>query len=311
MAPAGLVTGTMEIAIQLRGPYREVLGAARWAEAEGLVAIALPDHYLASTSDREAPAWDSLLHFAGLARDTKTIGLVDLVSPITFRHPAVYAKTAVTLADMSDGRFTLGLGTGWLESEHSSFGIEFFDQKERFQRLEESLGYLEALRRGRAFAGRFYQLEQFAASPPMTVPIVVGGSGLQRTPELAGRYADEFNLFPNTASDTQSRVERCRHAAVDAGRDPDSIRFSFTSIPVAGTTENGYRARLEEAAREHRREPERLEERLAHRGIPFGTPERLAPRLDELRQQGVSRLYLQTGTTEPAKLEALVAPFRV
>ncbi|MEX0698511.1 MAG: LLM class flavin-dependent oxidoreductase, partial [Acidimicrobiia bacterium] len=98
----------MDVALQLRGSYAEVLGAARWAEAEGLVALAMPDHYLAGT-DPTLPAYDHLVQFAGLARETNHIELVNLVSPVTFRHPAVYAKMAVTLAEMSDNRFVLGL----------------------------------------------------------------------------------------------------------------------------------------------------------------------------------------------------------
>ena len=126
----------------------------------------LPDHYLSSATDLEEPAWDSLIHLAGLARETKRIELIDLVSPITFRHPAVYAKTAVTLSDMSDGRFWLGLGTGWMEEEHRLFGFAFPDTGERFLMLEEALGYLDALTHGIGFEGTYYRLESVRGIAP-------------------------------------------------------------------------------------------------------------------------------------------------
>ena len=131
---------------ETRGNYAEVLGAARWAEEQGLAAFALPDHYLSSSSDVSAPAWDHLVHLAGLARETSTIQLVDLVSPVTFRHPAVHAKMAATIHDMSGGRLTFGLGTGWLEEEHSLLGFDFPSQRKRFELLEEQLAYLAGAR---------------------------------------------------------------------------------------------------------------------------------------------------------------------
>lgn len=299
----------MEVAIQLRAAYPEVLAAARWAEAEGLAAVALPDHYLAGT-DPGLPAYDHLVQFAGLARETSRIELVDLVSPVTFRHPAVYAKTAVTLAEMSAERFVLGLGTGWLEDEHRLFGLPFPDQATRFRMLEESLGYVRAFIAGRAFTGDHYQLESFESQPRPHFKIVVGGSGAQRTPELAGRYADELNLFPGGDGDLAGRVATCRHAAADAQRDPAGVRLSYTTPVFAALDEPGYRQLIEAEAAERQRTPEALESRLAHRHIPFGWGEQLAERLAPVTAAGVSRIYLQVGTSELSRIARLVAPFR-
>ncbi len=134
----------MEIALQVRGNYQEVLEAALWAERKGLAAFALPDHYLASPENSALPAWDHVVHLAGLARETETIELVDLVSPVTFRHPAVHAKMAVTIRDMArrthtEHRFVMGLGTGWMDSEHHLFGFRYPDMKERYEMLTEQL----------------------------------------------------------------------------------------------------------------------------------------------------------------------------
>lgn len=298
-----------EVAIQVRGSYAEILTAARWAESFGLAALAVPDHYLASPTELEEPAWDSLVQLAGLARETTRIELVDLVSPITFRHPAVYAKAAVTIADMSDNRFWLGMGTGWMEEEHRLFGFDFPDIAERFLMLEEALGYLDAMTHGIGFEGRHYRLESFATAPPFRVPIVVGGSGLTKTPELAGHFAREYNLFPNKAGDIAKRIEQCLQTATLRGRSPDDIRLTFTCVAVAGLDESGYRKALERQGASLQRDPDRLAKRLEYRGIPHGTREQVLDDMNRLADLGVTRIYLQCGTTDPTELEKMVTPF--
>lgn len=299
----------MQIALQTRGEYEGVLRAARWAEHQGLAAFALPDHYLGSPTDPSAPAWDHLVHLAGLARDTATIELVDLVSPVTFRHPAVHAKMATTIYDMAGGRFTFGLGTGWMDEEHILFGFDFPSQRTRFELLEEQLAYLQALSRGAGFSGKHYSLQAFDAAPRLAVPLLVGGTGPRRTPELAGKYADELNLFPRSADDIAPRIEACARAARAAGRDPGDIRLSFTCLPVAGPDEDSYRDALRETATEYKRAPDELEQRLAARGVPFGTPDRIKTRLAELEQLGITRLYLQAATNDPVELAPIVTPY--
>jgi alkanesulfonate monooxygenase SsuD/methylene tetrahydromethanopterin reductase-like flavin-dependent oxidoreductase (luciferase family) len=303
----------MEIGLQVRGAYSEVLRAALWAEKTGLAAIALPDHYLGSSDDHSAPAWDHFVHLAGLARDTETIELVDLVSPVTFRHPAVHAKMAVTVSDMSKrnnrSRFTFGLGAGWLVEEHTLFGIPFPPRSPRFEMLEEQLAYLSALRRGESFEGGYYRLQEFDHHPTFDVPLLVGGSGAIKTPDLAGRYCDEFNLFPKPDDDLEERIERCHQAAEKADRDPTAIKLSFVATPIAGVDTPTYRRVLETAGREFDREPEVLEERLAARGTPFGTPDRIKIRFLELEKLGISRLYLQAGTTDLQELEMRIRPY--
>ncbi|MGH9897059.1 MAG: LLM class flavin-dependent oxidoreductase, partial [bacterium] len=249
----------------------------------------------------------------GLARDTNTIELVDLVSPVTFRHPAVHAKMAVTVSDMAKrdgrGRFTLGLGAGWLVEEHSLFGIPFPAQGPRFEMLEEQLGYLNALRTGESFVGHYYRLQSFDHQPTFKVPLLVGGTGSAKTPDLAGRYCDEFNVFPKPGDDLEKRIDRCHRAAQRARRDPGSIRLSFVANPIAGIDEPTYRGVLEAAAADFGREPDALEERLEARGTPFGTPDRVKTRLAELEAVGISRLYLQAGTTNLEELETRIRPY--
>ena len=294
----------MEYALQAAGPYQRLLDAAAFANERGLVALALPDHYLMALSDEEArttPAPDAFIQLGGLARDTTDIELVMLVSPITFRHPAVLAKMAVTLDRMSNGRFTLGIGTGWMDREHEVFGFDYPNMKERFARLEEALGYVTAAfdPESPGFTGKFYQLESFPLSPaPLSkIPILVGGTGAHKTPRLAGRYADEFNIYPGP--DLADRIERFRDAAIDAGRDPDGIRLSSSGQVVAAETEAEYEDLMNENASEAGISREELDGHYEKRQTPRGTYEQVQEILAGFSDLGIERFYVQGVFTQP------------
>lgn len=283
----------MEIAIQTMTSYASSLELAQWAEQKGLAAFAVADHYISSPT--EPYALDQLTVLAAVAARTDTIGLVSLVSPITFRHPAVMHKVGVTLDEISGGRFDLGVGTGWQKEEHERFGLDFPPMKERFDRLEEALAYLVAARSGSGgHDGTYYRLADEPAPEPSgrSLGLIVGGSGTSRTPRLAGTYADEFNVFP---ADTPvgERVATAREAAGAAGRDPDALRISmaFPLVVAAGEQELG--SRIEAVSRARGGDPERIRTRWPELGIPVGTPDRYRDRLEELEKQGVERVYLQ------------------
>ncbi|VAV96371.1 hypothetical protein MNBD_ACTINO01-1080 [hydrothermal vent metagenome] len=288
----------MEYALQVAGPYDRLLEAAALARDRGLVALALPDHYLLALAEdeaRTAPALDAFVQFGGLARDTESIGLVMLVSPITFRHPAVLAKMAVTLDHMSGGRFSLGVGTGWMDREHEVFGFTYPDMKERFAMLEEALAYLSAAFNPEApgFAGERYRLEAFPLSPaPLgTIPLLVGGTGAHKTPRLAGMFADEFNVYPGP--DMSLRIERFRTAAIEAGRDPDAIRLSSSGQVIAAATIGEFEDRMAQDAEAAGLSKEELEAHYEKRHTPRGTFEQVAERLVEFERLGITRFYFQ------------------
>jgi alkanesulfonate monooxygenase SsuD/methylene tetrahydromethanopterin reductase-like flavin-dependent oxidoreductase (luciferase family) len=289
----------MEFALQTSGSYQEVLAAARWAEEQGLAAFALPDHYLRAGGDQadQVPASDALIQLGGLARETSTIPLVMLVSPITFRHPAVYLKSAVTIDEMSGGRFTFGLGTGWLEQEHEIFGIEFFERPQRFAMLEEALAYLRAglSKPNPGFEGERYSLQAFDSLPRPAgdLPLLVGGVGKVKTPRLAGRYADEFNVYPSDLDGMRERIDRARKAALEAGRDPDAILLSSAGQVQTAPTEAEYGELLGEIAAEAGITVEELEAGYEMRGTPRGTHEQVAEMMAGYASLGIERFYLQ------------------
>jgi alkanesulfonate monooxygenase SsuD/methylene tetrahydromethanopterin reductase-like flavin-dependent oxidoreductase (luciferase family) len=220
-----------------------------------------------------------------------------LVSPVTFRHPAVLGKMAVTLDDMSGGRFGLGVGTGWLEAEHEVFGLPFPERQERFDLLEEALGYLRAMFDPAApgYDGSRFRLapQPVGPRPGPGLGLVVGGAGRHRTPELAGRYADEFNAFVGPGMAV--RIQRARRAAEAAGRDPDELLLSSAGRVVVAEDDAAYRSRLEEMAEETATSVEELERRLEVSGVPRGSAAAARAHLDEMAALGVRRFYVQIG----------------
>jgi alkanesulfonate monooxygenase SsuD/methylene tetrahydromethanopterin reductase-like flavin-dependent oxidoreductase (luciferase family) len=300
---------------QLGMIYAELSGAARFAEQIGLDVFARSDHF--DFPGFEGPhATEAFATLAGLARETSRIQLCVLVSPITFRHPGVIAKTAATIDEMSGGRLLLGVGTGWMAEEHELLGLDFPETGERFDRLEEALAYLQAALGpdARPFAGHHYTLSGRPMRPtPANLQIVVGGSGPKRTPRLAGTYADEFNVFAGPPGEMADRIGRAREAAAAAGRDPERLRISVMGPAVAGTDEASFRRNLEAVAAAHPfgRSPEDLAERLADRGLPVGPGPAAREAVASFAAAGVDRFYLQHfGPWDEAVLEDLFTALR-
>ena len=302
----------MEFAFQTLGLYEDVLEVARFSEAHGLPAIALPDHYLMALDEEKArttPASDALIQLAGLARDTRDLELVVLVSPITFRHPAVLVKTAITIDRMSGGRFTLGIGTGWMDREHEVFGLPYAPMTERFEMLEESLAYVRAALADEpvGFSGEHYTLEAFPISPRPVgqVRLLVGGGGASKTPRLAGMYADEFNV--SLGDDLAGRIDRAREAAVEANRDPNDLMLSSVGQIVAAHTESELEQRLRDLAEESGMSRDKLVDRLGRGGTPIGTYSQVHERFNEMEDLGITRFYIQGQRDSERRSELLDA----
>lgn len=282
---------------QIGGTYEELLALARWSEANGLHSFARSDHYYSAR--RPAPdATDAFATLAGLARETDRIRLAVLVSPLTFRHPAVIAKNAATIDQMSGGRLDLGLGTGWMEEEHLAFGLPFPDREERFARLEEAVDYLtSAFAPGSGqFRGKYYRLDAEVNPKPTGLRIILGGQGPTRTPRLAGEKADEYNCFGKSAGEVAARVTVMRQAAGDR-----PVTVTVMGPTLVGRTDAEYRRRLEAAASSRDVTPETMEQRFQEMGLPIGPPARAKETLDALAEAGVERYYVQW--LEPGDLE--------
>lgn len=303
----------MDLAVQTRGDWDLVLTAARWAEDRGLVAFALPDHYLVRGDETDRPAFDHLVHLAALARETTRIELVSLLSPVTFRHPAIYYKMGVTLDEVSVGRFTMGIGTGWLDEEFTFFGLPYPGRRTRFEMLDECLAYLSAALTPGAtgFHGEHYQLAEFDPKPqPRNLRLLVGGGGSRKTPALAGRYADEFNIYACRPEKYQARRELAEKTAAEVGRDPGSILFSTACPAIAARKEADYRRLLGMLADLTGSTPERIEQVYEERGYPHGPGSKPAEMLAALEEAGCRRFYPQMFLGNPGDFDIILDAYR-
>lgn len=272
--------------------YDELLRVARASEDAGYDAFFRSDHYLGMGPRTGAPpgptdAWTTL---AGLARETQRIRLGTLMSAATFRLPGPLAIVVAQVDQMSGGRVELGLGTGWYAEEHEAYGIPF--PPDRFDRLTEQLEIIEGLWAtpvGRTFryVGRHYTLRDCPPLPrPVQEPrppILVGGAGPRRTPALAARFADEFNLPFASPAATAEQFERVRAACAAAGRGP--ISLSVAQVLCCGRDETEVRRRAAAIGRDV--------DELREHGLA-GTPGEIVDKVGRFAQLGASRIYLQT-----------------
>jgi alkanesulfonate monooxygenase SsuD/methylene tetrahydromethanopterin reductase-like flavin-dependent oxidoreductase (luciferase family) len=290
----------MQYGLQASGStYEETLAWARWAEDQELSGFAIPDHFL--RGGVAEPALDALALIAGLARDTESIELFLMVSPITWRHPAVLAKTYATVAEMSGGRLTLGVGTGWLEQEHQLFGLPFPDTTTRFEMLEEALQYLRASfsEPPESFTGTHYAFDAFDVRPRPELKLLVGGTGILKTPTLAGRYCDELNAYPAPEADYSTKVKVAREAAIEAGRDPEELLISSSGVLVAGDTDAEYHERLERFAAMIDSPLDEVEAGLRRRNSPRGTWTEVRDTLAGMQRAGMQRFWIQAFGDSP------------
>jgi F420-dependent oxidoreductase-like protein len=273
--------------------YHEQLAVARTAEECGFGAFFRSDHFLAMGGGDGLPGpTDSWLTLAGMARETSTIRLGTLVTAATFRLPGPLAIQVAQVDQMSAGRVELGLGTGWFEAEHDAYGIPFPSVGERFDRLEEQLEIITGLWAtpiGQRFSyqGKHYRLSGAPGLPkPLqaSVPLIVGGMGARRTPELAARHASEFNVAFRSADDTRRQFARVREACEAAGRDPAGMVWSNALTVAVGRDSEQARLR----ARAIGRDPERL----LTTGVG-GTPAEAVDTLGRYAEAGSQRVYLQ------------------
>src|SRR4030095_253229 len=146
----------------------------------------------------DEPMFECYSMLSALAQHTKNVRLSALVTGNTYRNPALLAKTITPLAPASHGRATLGIGAGWFEHEHNSYGFEFGTFGERFKKLDEALSIIVPMLRGErpTVNGKFYKAVDAINSPaPVApIPLMIGGQGEKKTLRLVAKYADESNL---------------------------------------------------------------------------------------------------------------------
>ncbi|MHA6793404.1 LLM class F420-dependent oxidoreductase [Pseudonocardia bannensis] len=275
--------------------YDDLLRVARATQDAGYDAFFRSDHYLAMGAAAGEPGpTDAWVTLAALARETERIRLGTLVTSATFRLPGPLAISVANVDQMSGGRIELGLGAGWFEAEHAAYGIPFPPLQERFDRLEEQLAIITGLWGTLpgdrfSFTGRHYSVTDSPALPKPVQqprpPVIIGGHGKRRTPRLAARYADEFNVAFVPIDVVAAQFERVEQACKEIGRDPAELVRSVAQVVCVGRDDDEIARRALTLGREVAD--------LRENGLA-GTPAEVVDRLGTWRDRtGITRVYLQ------------------
>jgi len=229
---------------------------ARAADAVGCTTFTLMDHYfqMEEFADRRDPMLEGYTSLGFLAGRTERIRLGLLVTGVTYRHPGLLAKIVTTLDVVSGGRAQLGIGAAWYEREHQGYGVPFPPLSERFERLEETLQICHQMWSDDdgPYVGTHYRLAETICSPgPVSSPrppILVGGSGEQKTLRLVARYADACNLFATEPAEVAHKLEVLERHCAEADRDPGDIQRTILGMADPLADVDGFLASMEEYA---------------------------------------------------------------
>jgi F420-dependent oxidoreductase-like protein len=261
-----------------------VIEQARAAEQAGFNTVTVMDHLyqiqgVGPVTDPMLEGWSVL---AALARETSRVRLGTLVTGVTYRNPALLAKTATTLDVISGGRALFGLGAAWNDVEHEGYGFEFPPVRERMDRLDEALTIVRSMftDESPSFDGRYYRIHEALNVPRPIQPggpkILVGGGGEQRTLRIAAKHADMTHWFPIGFDVLRHKTEVLAGYCNEIGRDPATIERTIGTPVIVASSDAEAQAFLERMPEERR---------------PFakvGTPQQMADAL---------RPYLDAGFT--------------
>ena len=294
----------MDVCLMIEG--QEDVNWADWqaiaaaCEVHGVGTLFRSDHYLSVDDRRERGSLDAWATIAALAATTERLRLGTLVSPATFRHPAVLAKMAVTADHISGGRIELGIGAGWWEREHEAYGFDLPEPGPRLDALEEQMELIHRYWEEGPFnyEGRHYRAKNLDALPkPMQeprLPLILGGKGGPRSLRLAAALADEYNTVMSTAEEIAAVRKRLDEACEAADRDPKSLPLSMMTGWLVGADEDELRDRASRLAqwKGEGEDGEALLEGLRPSTIKGTTPEAIE-QLRELEQAGLARIMGQ------------------
>tara|TARA_B100001123_G_scaffold109411_1_gene127352 strand:+ start:970 stop:1920 length:951 start_codon:yes stop_codon:yes gene_type:complete len=304
------------------GPWGVTFDEVRYsmlaAEKHGFASYYLGDHFFVG---EQLDSLEPYLLFALAARETNHIRFGPLVTPVMFRPPSNVGRLAAQIDLLSGGRFVLGLGVGWGDAEHHTYGLSYPSLGERFDRLDEFIAVIQAMwAKGPAtFDGHYYQLDGAQTLPKPAIgrpPILIGGTGEKRTLKLVAKYANEWNSVDLTPDIYRHKCEVLAAHCADMGREPSEIRRSMTTIGFVGATDEDVEAAT--LTQMHRTpppgNPTPAEYRTAMRarGAIMGTAPEIVDQLGKLSEEGLNEVqfvYFDLTTDRmPAFLASEVLP---
>jgi F420-dependent oxidoreductase-like protein len=240
--------------------FDRVVEQVQAAEGAGFSTVTVMDHLyqipgVGPVTDPMLEGWSAL---AALARETARVRLGTLVTGVTYRNPALLAKTATTLDVISGGRALFGLGAAWNDVEHEGYGFHFPPVRERMDRLDEALTIVRAMftETRPSFEGRYYRIHEGLNEPrPIQrggPPILVGGGGEQRTLRIAARHADLTHWFAIGIEALRRKTEILERYCGEIGRDPASIERTMGAPVVVAANDAEAQAFLERMPEDRR-----------------------------------------------------------
>jgi F420-dependent oxidoreductase-like protein len=275
----GVHTGPQDLEME------ELLRIWKRADEEGLHWASVWDHFYANPLvDRQNPCFEGVSSMAALAATTQNVRVGCLVFCALFRSPGLLTKAAVTIDHLSGGRVELGMGAGWFEEEFREFGYDFPPLGQRLDQLEEALQVVGSLLRDPVtnFEGRYYRLQGAICSPKPRNPnlrIWVGGAGPRRTPALAARYADGFNVPYLGPEHYAERIATLDRSCEELGRDPREIERSVNVGFYMGADAAGADRKADI-------------EHIGGPGMLVGSPQQAVDRIGEYERAGAQGLNI-------------------
>jgi F420-dependent oxidoreductase-like protein len=309
----------MDVCLMIEGQenvsWDQWLALALACEEHGFAALFRSDHYVSFGHPTDWGSLDAWATICALAAKTDRIRLGTLVSPITFRHPSVLAKSVVTADYASEGRVELGMGAGWFEGEHRAYGFPFPTAAERYEVLAEQVEIVHRLwdrdEEEVSFEGKHFRLEGCHALPkPLQdphPPLIMGGGAGPRASSLAARWADEYNMNFVTPEECTAGRHRLDAACESFGRDPAELDLSLMTNTLVGADRADLEARASRlmAKRGHSGDPGAFVDGLGPERL-VGTKQQVLERLAEYAQAGVRRVMLQHLLHEDLEAVALI-----
>ena len=239
---------------QVGVPFSLIKERAQLADRLGYHSIWFVDHMWS----RGLPDLDHLEAWtlmAATAAVTERLGIGTLVLCNSYRNPALLAKMAASLDQVSNGRLLLGLGAGWMDEEYHAYGYPFPSARVRIEQLDEALAIIKLLfKESRAsFQGKYYAVSDAVSNPKPVQkphpPILIGSAGERRLLRLVAEHADIWNCPNNAALELEHKLAVLKQHCEAFGRDPAAIEVSEQTIVVLGRTEKDLRAKLQFAKR--------------------------------------------------------------
>jgi F420-dependent oxidoreductase-like protein len=264
--------------------WDEIHEIAAHCEQTGWDGVYFADHFMPNGPGPEPLDGNTLECWsimAALAASVPRLRLAPLVTSVTYRHPAVLAKIAAAVDQVSHGRLTLGIGAGWQENEHAAYGLELGTIRERMDRFSEAVQILHSmLRQPRTtFSGEYFQVQDAPNQPAPVqdqLPLLIGGGGERRTLRIAAQYADQWNSW-TTPDVLAHKVSVLRGHCADVGRDPADIHVSTQALLFLSTDEGWLKDKRESAG---------------DRASIIGTPSEVTDIIGQYREAGAAEIIV-------------------